>query len=82
MTFDPTYPHPPDVIDLLALCIADDWILADVIADLTAAGVPNDPPDYDALDFAYHCFSIHANEPGYDPVKKLTERQHNILTCA
>lgn len=81
MTFDPTYPHPPDIVDLGAICNGAGWILADVLAALIAAGVPDVHPDHDPEAFAHHCFAIHANGPGYEPTKKLSERQHNILTC-
>lgn len=76
------YAPPISNVDLLALCNADAWVLAQVVADLVAAGVPNVAPEFDAWEFSYHCFAIHANGPGFDPKRKLSERQHNILTCA
>jgi hypothetical protein len=62
-------------IDLTQICEDAAWIFATVVADLIALGIT--AGDADA--FAYHVFSVHANGPGYDPARKLTEDQWDRL---
>lgn len=64
-----------DTIDLTQICEDANWVLAVVVEALV--GLHIDPPDIDA--FTHHVFAIHANGPGFDPARKLTEEQWDRL---
>jgi hypothetical protein len=75
-----------ETIDLTAICetLRDappppgnqlPWVWAPIVQDL----IDLDITPEDAVAFAYHVFSVHANGPGYDPARKLTEDQWDRL---
>lgn len=75
-----------DTIDLSEICETDwpappppgktlPWVMEYVVEALVGLGI--DPPDIDA--FTHHVFAVHANGPGFDPARKLTEEQWDRL---